>query len=446
MTDGERDQNYLLAYDGVDDIAKMALPFIVAGGTRFQNERWQKVSDAAAKVTKSMHEDLYPGLAKEKETYASATERVNNALGLAKSAEKYDAANTAIETFKQAMQTFLKAASDQMANDLMTSKETPEQLRAKALKLTEADPNALQSLHALPGGPELLDKLVKDIGKKAKTADEKNFIKAAITGRYGTRLSMSAETGMGAAEDFSEKNLPLLYKVLDKVPQSHVKGCVNDIKCHTFKDTYLGGDYAEKTVRIGKDIEGASFKETTLHEVGHAVDESKGVMKDGGPQAYGDWKPSSPTEVADVLFKEYGKDFTGQDSAAVKAYLRAVLLTNDPPDAEGKLKPILDGHKAVQICKNLGEDNKLWDQGDSGAKENKIGERVYQESYKGQWWSYEYAIRKTSFVRNYGFRAPAEWFAEAYADFYLGKLSKKHPLYKWLADDKAKATGKTKKT
>jgi len=55
----------------------------------------------------------------------------------------------------------------------------------------------------------------------------------------------------------------------------------------------------------------------------------------------------------------------------------------------------------------------------------------YQEAYNGKWVSYELAARGAG-VSSYQFRAPGEWFAEAYAAFFLKKLKTGHPLYKWL--------------
>ncbi|HEX8109170.1 MAG TPA: hypothetical protein VF516_15660, partial [Kofleriaceae bacterium] len=46
-----------------------------------------------------------------------------------------------------------------------------------------------------------------------------------------------------------------------------------------------------------------------------------------------------------------------------------------------------------------------------------IDGRVYHEAYAGRWVSYEAAARARK-VSNYQFRAPGEWFAEAYAAYY----------------------------
>ncbi|MFO0818679.1 MAG: hypothetical protein U1A77_12105 [Pirellulales bacterium] len=47
--------------------------------------------------------------------------------------------------------------------------------------------------------------------------------------------------------------------------------------------------------------------------------------------------------------------------------------------------------------------------------------RIWQEAYKGQWLSYDAAIR-TDRVTDYQMRADGEYFAEAYAAYFMGKL------------------------
>src|ERR1035438_10066670 len=54
-----------------------------------------------------------------------------------------------------------------------------------------------------------------------------------------------------------------------------------------------------------------------------------------------------------------------------------------------------------------------------------IGDRFYQTDGT-KWWQYKKAAR-AQMVRNYQFRSPAEWFAEVYAVFMLGKLAPRHP-------------------
>jgi|GEM_PF-2794873 len=100
----------------------------------------------------------------------------------------------------------------------------------------------------------------------------------------------------------------------------------------------------------------------------------------------------------------------------------------DQPDEEALAK-----HKAVKWCVGIRckKDNGLWDKSDSGAKEHEIDGRVYQEAYANNYFSYDLAARAKR-VNNYQFRAEGEWFAEIYALYYLGEMSKSHPDYDWF--------------
>jgi hypothetical protein len=100
----------------------------------------------------------------------------------------------------------------------------------------------------------------------------------------------------------------------------------------------------------------------------------------------------------------------------------------DRPDADALAK-----HKAVKWCAGIRckKDNGLWDKSDSGAKEYEVDGRVYQESYESKYISYDIAARAKR-VNNYQFRSEAEWFAEIYALYYLGEMSKSHPDYDWF--------------
>jgi hypothetical protein len=58
-----------------------------------------------------------------------------------------------------------------------------------------------------------------------------------------------------------------------------------------------------------------------------------------------------------------------------------------------------------------------------------VNNQVFQQD-RQKWWRYDEAARR-EMVRDYRFRSPAEWFAEVYAVFMLGKLAPTHPC----ADD-----------
>ena len=57
------------------------------------------------------------------------------------------------------------------------------------------------------------------------------------------------------------------------------------------------------------------------------------------------------------------------------------------------------------------------------------GDRMYHESYAGQWVSYVRSARSQA-ITGYQFRAPAEWFADLYAAYHTGILKDEHPMVK----------------
>jgi hypothetical protein len=131
------------------------------------------------------------------------------------------------------------------------------------------------------------------------------------------------------------------------------------------------------------------------------------------------------TAAAKLIFQD--KDLSAADAA------KKVLKDADtglPPTTEWAK---LADHDAVKWCRAIrmsGSSNGLWDKGKAGT-EHAIGDRVYQQAYKDDWYSYDKKARAKG-VSAYQFRAPAEWFAELYAAYYMEKLSDKHPDVAWL--------------
>lgn len=98
----------------------------------------------------------------------------------------------------------------------------------------------------------------------------------------------------------------------------------------------------------------------------------------------------------------------------------------------------LEKHEAVKRCTEIklsGSENGLWEKGDK-AGGFAVGGLVYQQSYADNWCSYD-PTALTGRVTNYQFRSPSEWFADAYACYFLGKLPDNHPLASWLAEQGA---------
>ena len=125
--------------------------------------------------------------------------------------------------------------------------------------------------------------------------------------------------------------------------------------------------------------------------------------------------------------------FYGYDTA----YTHAVLTTGAPatkPARPATVKTDVewdDARKEVERwASEMRESGKPWNNA-SASKNNAIGGRVIQEAYKDEWVSYHLAARARG-IRAYQFRSPAEWFAELYAAFYLGKLKPQHPSSPWL--------------
>lgn len=130
--------------------------------------------------------------------------------------------------------------------------------------------------------------------------------------------------------------------------------------------------------------------------------------------------------LARILPEEASAALSADD--AIDAVLRepAIYAEQKAEDLDWKK---LKKHAAVALAKQLrcAGDDGLWDKGKSAAEEVAIDGRVYQEAYSGNWVSYALSARKKG-VSAYQFRAPAEWYAEAYGFFYMDRLPKSHPL------------------
>ena len=116
---------------------------------------------------------------------------------------------------------------------------------------------------------------------------------------------------------------------------------------------------------------------------------------------------------------------------AVTRVLASMRLSNNHAPVSGLDWGALEGHAATKLCEKvrMKGDNGIWDGGAARANECKLGDgRVYFESYKKEWVSYLFAARKKG-VSSYQFRNKAEWYAELYATYYLGKLPQTHPMY-----------------
>lgn len=425
---------------------------------------WTKHQQQAQKVLANIASGAFPGA--DDKALKAAVSKAEQAIKRAESDYEGEAAVVAVELVEKTSTDIRTAAVQGLIKE---GTKTPKAARAKALAMLKHDTEALKVLADQPGGPAWLDAMVGDLGGKAKDAGSKDFVSAAITARFGPQLQ---------GKSMTTKYLPRLYKVLGMVPDSHTLS--NDMlatinRTRTKVDTsgdYSGGHINLKAPRtgigdamvsfgawilpeklIGKQLPGgvSQFDQLTLHEVGHAVDDKKKFM-DGkaGSVTFGGWQTHKVEEVAKVLGDALGffDDFADLGKPFLQAYLTAVLQKKKvqedttvtaalPGGAKADWKKLAK-HAAVDHAENIrlkGESKGLWDRGDAAAAKYALGGSVFQESYGGKWVSYALSARSAK-VTDYQFRADGEWYAEAYAAFFLGKLKEGHPLHPILTKDK----------
>jgi hypothetical protein len=174
------------------------------------------------------------------------------------------------------------------------------------------------------------------------------------------------------------------------------------------------------------------------HEIGHRVDASVGGPAYTASDNGGGWQTWDGSDgMAERIVTASGGKISAWPNAAEKtaiiACLQEVISDRAPNEINVRLAalPFLAQHAtdAAQQTKldDIKSDDAVsalriafshqgpWDLPTGGVK---LGDRIYQESYDWpQWVSYKQTMRAKKFSR-YQFRAPGEWFAEAYATYY----------------------------
>ncbi|MGM9485107.1 hypothetical protein ACS5PN_28215 [Roseateles sp. NT4] len=470
MLKNEEDGNYLFA-NGVAKALKADIPKRQGQILAALTDAFHKRQGPAKKLLDGIGGGAFSGV--DAKPLKTALDRAEQAMKRVDSDDECAAAMATFDPIDDAIVAVRKAAVKGLVE---AGTKTPKAARAKAMAMLEHDPEAMTALGDEPGGAELLDAMVSDLGGKAKGAENKRFVRAAITARFGTSLS-------NKPDDNTTKYLPRLYKALGMVPASHTldNPMLKNINRERTK-LMPQGDYTDGTGKInlevprtgfvdsllsfgvrvlpekligkvthGKDI--SIFDVLTLHEVGHSVDDKKQFMAGkAGNVTFGGWQKHTVDEIAQVLGDMLGffKDCADQGQKSfLKAYLKAVLQKKKPQDEGDVTKEIKAGdkpdwkklakHAAVTHAENIrlkNSDSGLWDKGDSGASKWAIGSSVFQQSYDGDdnWVSYALSARSSK-ITDYQFRADGEWYAEAYAAFFVKKLKDSHPLHALLTKD-----------
>lgn len=463
MAKGERQNDYPAARNAARNLDKFVPQFLDTGFGELKRD-WAERSERAQKMVDGIAGGAFPGA--DDKALKAALKKATDAM---KRAEPDYECAAALDTFAPLQEAFLAIRKAAVQGLVKGGDKTPKAVRAKAIAMLKHDKEAMTALSDEPGGKELLDAMVNDLGGKAKDAGSKDFVRAAITARFGTKLD---------DKHLTTKYLPRLYKVLGMVPGSHTLDNPklrvinrNRTKVETSGD-YLDGVINLKAPRtglvdsmvsfgawalpeklIGKQLPGgvSQFDQLTLHEVGHAVDDKKKFM-DGkaGSVTFGGWQKHTVEEVAHVVADAHGffDDFADLGQPFLKAYLALVLQKKKPQQDTTLAAQLSNGakpdwkklakHAAVDHAENIRLKNDsagLWDRGDSAASKYAIGGSVFQQAYGSEWVSYALSARSAK-VTDYQFRADGEWYAEAYAAFFLGKLKPGHPLHPILTKDK----------
>lgn len=266
----------------------------------------------------------------------------------------------------------------------------------------------------------------QDKFRKEMIPDQRsNAYKSMLQARYGFTIGTP-----------SAPHLDMLYDALTLVPTEHI---VHDSLTSVQVDGAGGalGDYSKMTKRIRVDaavvkkhptmqyqMEGTSkkvdtFKVTTLHEVGHSIDDRAGIMANPGSPPFGDWADHALDDVADAYWTELERAIGATHKAVILAEIKKALQGQTWAKPDGVPAP--DWKRAettLKTCEAIGKDEKPW------RKPRPLGDRVYFKA-GGTWSSYSMAARTALTVRDYQWRAPGEWFAELYAASWM--LQKKPP-------------------
>ena len=175
------------------------------------------------------------------------------------------------------------------------------------------------------------------------------------------------------------------------------------------------------------------FNKVVRHEVGHAVDD-----RIGGADRYcignapgGDWTEYG-SAVETVIAEMVAASASGMDAleagpkAAVLQVLEDAASAGNADDLSTTLEALpewatLSGDAQMGIATDpvisalrIALDKPWYNDANGGLS---LSGRVFQKSYSTQWTSYDQGARARK-VSTYQFRAPGEWFAEAYATYY----------------------------
>ncbi len=280
-------------------------------------------------------------------------------------------------------------------------------------------------------------------------------LKLATEIRFDVTVGPSTITGEKPAK-WDASQLRKTYLALDRLPEAHVAKNKQLLRFGQFSEDAAGSEITEGIYQGSKKELAINIKasgdinEPILHETGHAVDKEMGWSK--GPEPAkpkrGGWKTygANYNKCADEMVSDSG----GAIKTSLKAPQRKDVVkemagamgNRSATGLKGDIRklPWFAGLTAP-IKRQVLADNALkalriglhhpWFNASKGGEH--LADHVYQESYPNTWVRYRFEAR-TRKVSKYQFRDPSEWFAEAYAYYYLpdprgkgAKLADKDP-------------------
>ncbi|MDP2307578.1 MAG: LysM peptidoglycan-binding domain-containing protein [Pseudomonadota bacterium] len=292
---------------------------------------------------------------------------------------------------------------------------------------------------------------------------------------FEIRFNLDARGKGGAAWD--ETGLRRSWSVLEELPAAHAEGNPELLQWIRYGNSSSGhsGWYADEQLSDGAanpDFRGAGmkyepnkmeatqnsefdldgdgtlvanerdplhgvnrFNKIVRHEVGHAVEEQLGGVGRycAGKASGGDWSDygsnqagwvdamvaASAAGVAnsgakEVIVAQLNTDATPSNAANALANVQALPEYQALSDAE---KAIVDADPVFDALAQA-VDDPWYNHLPAGGVP--LGGQIFQRSYASQWTAYAQEARARK-VSLYQFRAPSEWFAEAYAAYYEPK-------------------------
>ena len=339
---------------------------------------------------------------------------------------------------------------------------------AQALTVVRLSPEALTDpkvsvallpiVGTLPKGSGLSDEQKGFLGRvmTQTPATEVELLRLTTAVRFDVEVKATA----GGGQEWDAPTLKQMYPVLAQLPPSHVESNTsldaltrNAANAGASASGSYNGSTRQGKIGVDTAMLGAAntaadqgdplrgvnrFNKVVRHEVGHAVDDALSWSKGAGPgdAARGGWRRFDDTQaVVRQALADGGSPLAGD--AEVIGLAGAQLVNHVDVVAGMKASPAYAGWSAekkekVEACPVLPQlkagfaSATPWYKNPAGGPV--LGGRVFIESYAGRnWYSYDSAARAKK-VSQYQFRAPGEWFAEAYATYHepdpggVGKL------------------------